>query len=287
MLLAKEKPFVTVGLVICNEDRFTIEKIDSLYAKDCENLETIICNNCSTDGSARICKAATESYKWLRYVGRETNIGAPANPIFALERANGDYSMRAAVHDTRACNLIARRAEAPEKRPDAATACGKSNWIDVSENELEKESGCYDTRELDPMPWFIFAFLGDAHPILGIIRTRYLRAIPRIFISFRTVTDPTLLTHQALRGYFIHVRDKSWCRCQPRTEECSAEKLERYNGTEFGMAGSRIDQKPPLLRLPVEQPGSVLCGDLSWIRRVAVLMALLPTFLVRYLAGRQ
>jgi hypothetical protein len=52
------------------------------------------------------------------------------------------------------------------------------------------------------------------------------------------------------------------------------------------MAGSWIDRKLPLLRLPVEQARSVLRSKISWIRRIAVLLALFPAFIVRYLAGR-
>lgn len=285
MLSTKEKPLVTVGVVIYNEDRFIRETIDSLLAQDYEKLEIVICDNCSTDSSAEICKAAAESDDRIRYIRHETNIGAPANSIFALEQASGDYFMWAAGHDVWAPNLIGACVEALEKNPDAAIAYGTSTWIDVDGNELEKESGWHDTRGMDPMLRFFFAFWGNAHPILGVIRTRYLRAIPRIFTCIGA--DQILLTDLALRGDFIHVRDTSWCRRQPRTEESYAEKLKRYKSGDFGMAGSWIDRKLPLLRLPVEQARSVLRSDLSWGRRLAVLMALLPAFLVRYLAGRQ
>ena len=72
----------------------------------------------------------------------------------------------------------------------------------------------------------------------------------------------------------------------PAVELELAEKLRRYTSSEFGMAGSWVDRKLPLLRLPIEQARSVVRSDLGWIRRIAVLVALVPAFLVRYLAGR-
>jgi glycosyltransferase involved in cell wall biosynthesis len=279
-----DKPLVTIGVVIYNEGRFIRETIDSLLAQDYEDLEIIFCDNCSTDESADICRAAAEADARVRYIRHEKNIGAPANSIFALGQARGDYFMWAAGHDIWAPDLISKCVTALEKNPGSAIAYGTSTWLDIEGNELDKASGWYDTRGMDPMLRFFFAFWGNAHPILGVIRTRYLRDLPRIFTCIGA--DQILLTELALRGDFIHVPDTSWCRRQPRAEESYAEKLRRYKSSEFGMTGSWIDRKLPLLRLPVEQTRSVLRGELGWIRKIAVLLALFPAFLVRYLAGR-
>ena len=284
MVTAKDKPLVTIGLMVYNEGRFIQETIDSLLAQDYENLEIVCCDNCSTDNSGDICRTVADADDRVRYVRHDQNIGAPANSIYALNQAQGDYFMWAAGHDIWAPDLVSKCVAELEKRPGAAIAYGASTWIDVDGKELEKEAGWYDTRGLDPMLRFFFAFWGNPHPILGVIRTRYLLEIPRIFTCIGA--DQILLTELALQGDFIHVQDTSWCRRQPRTEENYQEKLRRYTSSDFGMAGSWIDQKLPLLRLPVEQARSVLRSKISWIRRIAVLLALFPAFIVRYLAGR-
>lgn len=278
-----EKPLVTIGLVVYNEGRFLSETLQCLLAQDHPNLDIVVCDNCSTDDTAEICRSVADSDKRVRYFRHPENIGAPANSIFALEQARGDYFMWAAGHDTWAPDLVSKCVAELERRPGAAIAYGTSSWIDIDGAELEKESGWYDTRGLDPMLRFFFAFWGNPHPILGVIRTRYLHEIPRIFTCIGA--DQIILTELALRGDFIHVRNTSWCRRQPRAEEAYSEKLQRYTSSEFGMAGSWIDRKLPLLRLPLEQSKSVLRSDIGWPRKVAVLLALFPAFLVRYLAG--
>jgi len=284
MATANDKPLVTIGVIVYNEGRFIGESIDSLLAQDYKNLEIICCDNYSTDDSGDICRSAAEADARVRYIRHNENIGASANSIFALRQAKGKYFMWAAGHDIWAPDLVSKCVAALEKRPEAAIACGASTWIDVDGNELEKEAGWYDTRGLDPMLRFFFAFWGNPHPILGVIRSQYLREIPKVFTCIGA--DQILLTELALRGDFIHVRDTSWCRRQPRAEESYDEKLKRYTSSDFGMAGSWIDRKLPLLRLPIEQARSVLRSELSWIRRIAVLLALFPAFVVRYLAGR-
>lgn len=278
-----EKPLVTIGLVVYNESRFLVETFESLLAQDYPNLDVVVCDNCSTDDTADICKSFAEADNRVRYFRHSDNIGSPANSIFALEQARGDYFMWAAGHDTWAPDLVSKCVAELERRPDAAIAYGASSWIDIDGRELDKESGWYDTRGLDPMLRFFFAFWGNPHPILGVIRTRYLREIPRIFTCIGA--DQIILTELVLRGDFIHVRDTSWCRRQPRAEEAYKEKLRRYTSSEFGMAGSWIDRKLPLLRLPLEQSRSVVRSEMGWLRKAAVLLALFPAFLVRYLAG--
>ena len=284
MAPANNKPLVSVGLMVYNESRFIDETLDSLRAQDYENLEIICCDNCSTDESSARCRTASENDARMRYIRHEKNIGAPANSIFALREAQGEYFMWAAGHDTWEPDLISKCVAALEQRPTASIAFGSSTWIDVDGNPLEKEAGWYDTRGLDPMLRFFFAFWGNPHPILGVIRARYLREIPRIFTCIGA--DQILLVDLALRGDFIHVQDTSWCRRQPREEESYKEKLKRYTSSDFGMAVGWMDRKVPLLRLPLEQVRAVLRSKLGWVRKIAVVLALIPAFVVRYLAGR-
>ena len=69
-------------------------------------------------------------------------------------------------------------------------------------------------------------------------------------------------------------------------EESYKEKLKRYTSSDFGMAVGWMDRKVPLLRLPLEQVRAVLRSKLGWVRKIAVVLALIPAFVVRYLAGR-
>jgi hypothetical protein len=172
-----------------------------------------------------------------------------------------------------------------EARPEAAIAYASSNWIDAAGDPADREAGWYDTRGMGPMRRFFFAFWGNLHPVLGVIRAQYLRDVPRIHTCIGA--DQILLTELALRGDFIHVPDTSWSRRQPRAEETYKDKMRRYKGSEFQLAGSWIDRRLPLLRLPVEQIRSLLRSRLGVFGKIAMILALLPAFLVRYIAGRK
>ena len=285
MTANSDRPLVTLGVIVYNESAFIRDTLDSLLAQDYPNLEILIADNCSTDDSGEICKAFAASDDRVRYVRHTENIGSAGNSIFVLEEAQGDYFMWAAGHDLWSPDLVSRCVAELEASPEAAIAYATSIWIDADGNPVDKEIGWYDTRGVGPIRRFFFAFWGNLHPVLGVIRTRYLHDIPKIFECVGA--DQILLTELVLRGDFIHVPETSWSRRQPRETETYKQRMKRYTGSEFRMSGTWIDRRMPLLRLPIEQLRSIARSDLTFLEKTAMMLALMPAFLVRYLDGRK
>jgi hypothetical protein len=221
----------------------------------------------------------------VSYERQDNNIGAAANSIRVLELANGKYFMWASGHDLWSPNLVSTCVATLEQHPGAALAYASSSWIGADGQPLEKKSGGYDTRGMGTITRFFMAFWGNLHPVLGLIRTEFLRDLPRIHAC--AGSDQIVLVELALRGDFIHVTEASWTRREPRGEEAHQDKIKRYTSKEFGLAGSWLDRRLPLLRLPLEQLRAVYRSRLNIVEKLAMWIALLPAFVVRYLAGRK
>ncbi len=280
-----DKPLVSLGVFVRNEGRFIRQSLESLQAQDYENLEIIISDNCSTDDTEAICRELGTSDERVKYERQETNIGATANAVRVLDRASGKYFMWASGHDLWAPDLVSKCVAALDAHPGAALAYASSTWIDADDAALVKESGWYDTRGLDAIGRFFMAFWGNLHPVLGLIRTEYLRDLPKIHAC--AGSDQIILTELALRGDFIHVPDSSWSRRAPRATETHKERIRRYTSEEFGLAGSWLDRRLPLMRIPVEMARAIYRSRLSILEKLAMWIALLPAFVLRYLAGRK
>jgi len=278
-------PLVSIGVIVYNEERYIRDTLESLLAQDYPDLEIIVANNSSTDRSGEICEEFARRDSRIRYVQHVENIGSAGNSIHVLDASTGEYFMWAAGHDLWAPNLVTRCVEALESHPDAAIAYASSTWIDASSNALPRTAGWYDTRGLGPIRRFFFAFWGNLHPVLGVIRARYLREIPKIHTCVGA--DQILLTELVLRGDFIHVPGTSWSRRQPRDPETYRDRMKRYTGSEFRMSDNWIDRRMPLLRLPIEQLRSVARSDLPLFDKLVMMLALMPAFAVRYLDGRR
>lgn len=280
-----ENPLVSVGVFLHNEGQFIRETLASLLAQDYVNLEIVISDNCSIDDTDMICRALAAEDPRVRYERQERNIGAAANSIRVLERAAGKYFMWASGHDLWSTNLVSTCVAALESHPHAALAYASSSWIDEQGQPLGKESGWYDTRGSDAIVRFFMAFWGNLHPVLGLIRTAYLRELRRIHAC--AGADQIVLAELALKGDFIHVSDASWHRRQPRAKESHRDRMKRYTSEDFGLATGWLDRRLPLLRLPLEQMRAVGRSRLSFAEKLAILITLPPTFVVRYLAGRK
>lgn len=280
-----DTPLVSIGMFAYNEARFLRASLDSLLAQDYANFELIISDNCSTDATEAICREYAARDPRIQYHRQASNIGSAANSIHVLNLATGKYFMWASGHDLWSPTLLSRCAALLESHPSAALACASADWIDEEGFAWDKESGWYDSRGLEAMQRFFMVFWGNAHPILGLIRTRYLRELPKIHACVGS--DQIVLAELALKGDFLHASDARWWRRQPRLRETHADRMRRYQSSDFGLVKGWLDRRLPLLRLPLEQTRAVLRSRLVFSEKIAVLLALVPAFLVRYLAGRK
>jgi glycosyltransferase involved in cell wall biosynthesis len=279
------KPLVTIGLFLRNEGQFVRQSLESLQAQDYENLEIVISDNCSTDDTEAICRELGTDDAHIKYERQESNIGATANAIRVLDRAEGKYFMWASGHDLWAPDLVSKCVAALDAHPESAVAYASSVWIAADGAALEKDSGWYDTRGMDTIGRFFMVFWGNQHPVLGLIRTEYLRDLPKIHAC--AGWDQIILTALALRGDFIHVRDSSWSRRAARSTETHKERIRRYTSEEFGLAGTWLDRRLPLMRIPLEMMRAIYRSRLSILEKLVMWFALPPAFVLRYLAGRK
>lgn len=280
-----DKPLVTIGLFLRNEGQFVRQSLESLQTQDYENLEIVISDNCSTDDTGTICRELGSDDPRIKYERQEFNIGAAANSIRVLGRAGGKYFMWASGHDLWAPDLVSKCVAELEAHPGSAVAYASSNWIAADGAVLDKESGWYDTRGMDTIGRFFMVFWGNQHPVLGLIRTKYLRDLPKIYAC--AGSDQIILTSLALLGDFIHVRDSSWSRRSARHAETYKERMKRYTSEDFGLAGSWLDRRLPLMRIPIEMLRAIYRSRLSFLEKLVMWLALPPAFLLRYLAGRK
>ena len=88
------KPLVTIGIPTYNREGLVGRAIESALAQDHPRIEIVISDNCSSDGTARICEEFAARHPQIRYVHQPTNLGATRNFQAVLDLAAGWYFMR-------------------------------------------------------------------------------------------------------------------------------------------------------------------------------------------------
>ena len=91
--MKRSLPLVTIGIPTYNRASLVGRAIDSALAQDYPQLEIVVSNNASADGTEEACLARVAADSRLRYVQQDRNIGATRNFEEVLRLASGDYFM--------------------------------------------------------------------------------------------------------------------------------------------------------------------------------------------------
>jgi glycosyltransferase involved in cell wall biosynthesis len=276
-------PLVSIGMPIYNEEHFLEESLKSLLDQDYENIQIIISNNASTDGSEEICKEFKLQNHNISYYTFRTNQGVTKNFVRVLQLAKGKYFMWASGHDLWSENLVSDCVSLLENNESAVLAFGCCNWIDRQGNPINRFSGWTDTRGMDPIARYFSIFWGNVHPILGVIRTADIRKTRLLAIPG---SDLIQLTELVLLGNFLHAPAASWSRREVRGLETYKQRMERYKSHDSRLVASSAEKIFPLMKLPVELLKSIMRSEIVWQDKIGLMCALLPALAVKYFSNR-
>lgn len=85
------RPLVSVGVPVYNGADHLEEALSSVLSQDYSNLEVVICDNASEDGTEAICREIASGDYRVRYLRNRTNIGLLGNFRRTLDEARGKY----------------------------------------------------------------------------------------------------------------------------------------------------------------------------------------------------
>jgi hypothetical protein len=119
-------PRVSVILTVFNYAGFVTGAIDSVAAGDLADVELVIVDDASTDGSGACIDRALRACPWLRatVITRGSNGGLPAARNLGLEHARGDYVFILDADNEVLPGGLTRLAEALDEAPEAGFAYG-------------------------------------------------------------------------------------------------------------------------------------------------------------------
>ncbi len=123
-------PLISIGLPVYNGARYLAEAIDSILSQTFPNLELLICDNASTDGTPEIIARYAAKDPRIRTIRHATNIGGANNENFTVELARGKYFRLAAHDDVLHPALLERCLEVLESDPETVLVYPWTLFID-------------------------------------------------------------------------------------------------------------------------------------------------------------
>ena len=113
-------PLVSIGVPVFNGENGLSVALDSLLDQDYPNLEIIISDNASTDGTPEICKKYVEKDSRVKYSRSDVNHGGIWNYNRVFQFSTGKYFMLAAHDDQREKSFVSACVKKMEQCPEAA-----------------------------------------------------------------------------------------------------------------------------------------------------------------------
>lgn len=274
-------PLVSIGVPVYNEARFLADALASLLAQDYPNLEIIVSDNGSSDGTPEVCSRMAALDARVRVLRSETNEGSTANFQRCLDEARGELFLWAGGHDLWSPNMISECLTALEAHPGAVVSVPESQWVDSSAQPYGERVGALDTRGMDPLGRLFSLFWSNMHPMYGLMDIKALRAtgpIPNF-----PGADLVLLARLVLQGNFVPARGALWSRRQTRPSETFEDRQRRYRSSQFGISTGMF----PMVRLTYEFLASVWTSKLALADKLAFTLAYPGLLPARRLVGRR
>lgn len=117
-------PQVSVGMPVYNGEDGLEDAIQDILKQSFKDIEIVISDNGSTDGTADICQKYAAQDDRIRYVRQPETVCATDNFNFVLKESRAPFFMWAAHDDVRSPDFIEKLLAALQNNDEAILACG-------------------------------------------------------------------------------------------------------------------------------------------------------------------
>jgi glycosyltransferase involved in cell wall biosynthesis len=210
--VSEGSPALSIGLAVRNGTDVVGRCIESILAQDFADLELVICDNVSDDGTVALLEDYARSDARVALHLNEVNIGSQENMTRTLELSRAPYFRWISADDWLEPGCLSACMSALERRPDAV---GVTTWFTIHTDDgatrSEDYSGEFPTspdpvRRFERMLWFFHAGDGKYDPVYGVHRREALVRARAFRPSERA--DWLLSAELALMGPIIHVSQR-------------------------------------------------------------------------------
>ncbi|RDI74845.1 Glycosyl transferase family 2 [Gaiella occulta] len=197
---------VSIGIPVYNGAQFLAASLESLLAQTYEDIEFVISDNGSTDGTEAICREFAARDGRIRYLRADTNRGASWNYRNVVQQTSGPYFKWATHDDLLAPTYIERCVEVLDAAPaGVALVYPRTRIIDGDGNVVRDYDDNLDIRAKTPHERLrlLVGNIVMANASFGLIRRTAL-ARSRLLDKFPSA-DYVMMAEFALFGEFWEI----------------------------------------------------------------------------------
>jgi glycosyltransferase involved in cell wall biosynthesis len=277
---------VSVGVPVCDGERYLAATLDSLLAQSLKEFEIVISDNASTDRTPEICRSYQRTDHRVRYFRNDRNIGAALNFNRVVALAGAPLVHCGACDDLYHPRFLERCVDALDRDPGLVLSYPRTTMIDEGGAPLlfDRQRNCfldsYGDFLMTPVPAHIGTAasperrfrdvlwpMGWCLPLSGVIRKDALLRTS-LYRSYYGA-DKVLLAELALHGRFFQVG-----------EELFGKRVHR-GGTHYKSTRERAEHEskgpigiPPQVKMLHDYIKMTLTADMSSRQRLHCLVTI-------------
>lgn len=130
----RDSPLVSVGLPVRDAGHRVEAVVESVLAQDYPNLELVISDNASTDGTEQVCRALARADARVRYHRQPENVGLLNNFVTAMRLGHGEFFRWIGDDDTLEPNCVSRCVAAFQADPRLVLVTTQVAYLEESED---------------------------------------------------------------------------------------------------------------------------------------------------------
>ena len=195
-------PKVSVGMPVFNGVTTIARAIESILHQSESDLELVISDNASTDGTSEICQRYAAADKRVRYIRQVENLGALSNFERVLREASAQYFFWAPHDDWWDPHFAEAGIRALKEKPDAAAAMGTVRYVDADELEFSRDEPPYGVgagSALDRVKAYLRSGLTD-NLLYALHRRGVLLDAPYVLCAY---PEKAIIMHTILAGPIV------------------------------------------------------------------------------------
>ncbi len=203
------RPTVSIGLPVYNGERYLEGAIESILGQSLSDLELIISDNASTDGTREISRASVKRDPRVRYIRNSENLGAAENYNRVFRESNGKFFKWASHDDLCDPTYVERCIAGLESNASAVLCYPRTIFIDADGQHIGEYAESDDFTSVNAPIRFRTWLFDRSGPwcnaIFGVIRSDVLAATG--LIGKFNSSDVILLGELLLRGTMVRIPD--------------------------------------------------------------------------------
>ena len=195
----------TLSIIIptYNAEQWIGAAIDSALAQSYEDIEVLVFDNASTDGTAALL-ARYDNPRLKIHIATE-NVGFAGNVTRGIKAATGDYFMVLGADDILEPEFAARAVTLLEANPDAALLHGGAIWINDAGTPIGQFEGEWPA-ESSGDDAFVLTFTQGFCYSTVVCRTKYVKELGAMDERWGMISDTWLFLKMCLAGKVLFLK---------------------------------------------------------------------------------